>query len=84
MQITDLNSGKDIGANCILAEIGPFRILLDCGLHPKKLGLDALPQLGLVRDLSVDFVVLSHCHLDHLGGLPVFLRANPSRSRTMP
>lgn len=78
MQITDLNSGKDIGANCILAEIGPFRILLDCGLHPKKLGLDALPQLGLVRDLSVDFVVLSHCHLDHLGGLPVFLREHPS------
>ncbi|MGN0860440.1 MAG: MBL fold metallo-hydrolase [Candidatus Spyradosoma sp.] len=77
MQITDLNSGKDIGANCLLAEIGPFRILLDCGLHPKKLGRDALPQLGLIRDLSVDFVILSHCHLDHLGGLPVLLREHP-------
>lgn len=74
MHITDLNSAIDIGANCLLAEIGPFRILLDCGLHPKKIGRAALPQLGLIRDLSVDFVILSHCHLDHIGALPVMLR----------
>lgn len=77
MLITDLNSAKDIGSNCLLAEIGPFRILFDCGLHPKKLGREALPQLQLVRDLSVDFVILSHCHLDHLGALPVLLREHP-------
>lgn len=82
MQITDLNSEKDIGANCILAEIGPFRILFDCGLHPKKLGRDALPQLNRVRDLSIDFVILSHCHLDHLGSLPVLLREHP-RTRVL-
>ncbi len=77
MQITDLNCSKDIGANCLLAEIGPFRILFDCGLHPKKSGRDALPQLNLVRDLSIDFVILSHCHLDHIGALPVLLREHP-------
>ena len=77
MQITDLNGARDIGANCLLAEIGPFRILFDCGLHPKKLGRNALPQLDRVRGFSVDFVVLSHCHLDHLGGLPVLLREHP-------
>ena len=77
MQLTDLNSDVDIGANCMLAEIGPFRILVDCGLHPKKLGRAALPQLGLVRDLSLDFIVLTHCHLDHVGALPVALREHP-------
>ncbi len=82
MQITDLNSEQDIGANCLLAEIGPFRILFDCGMHPKKTGLDALPRINLVRDLSVDFVVLSHCHLDHVGALPVFLREHP-RTRVL-
>lgn len=82
MHITDLNSSKDIGSNCLLAEIGPFRILFDCGLHPKKVGRDALPQLNLVRDLSIDFVILSHCHLDHLGGLPVLLREHP-RTRVL-
>ena len=82
MQITDLNCAKDIGANCLLAEIGNFRILFDCGLHPKKLGREALPQLSLVRDLSIDFVILSHCHLDHLGGLPVLLREHP-RTRVL-
>lgn len=77
MQITDLNGAKDIGANCLLAEIGPFRILFDCGLHPKKIGREALPRLNLARDLSIDFVILSHCHLDHLGALPVLLREHP-------
>lgn len=78
MQITDLNSEEDIGSNCMLLEIGPFRILADCGIHPKKLGRAALPDLAKVRDLSVDFILLTHCHLDHLGGLPVALREHPS------
>lgn len=78
MLITDLNSEKDIGSNCMLLEIGPFRILADCGIHPKKLGRGALPNLARIRDLSVDFILLTHCHLDHLGGIPVALREHPS------
>ena len=73
--LTDLNSEQDIGANCLLAEIGPFRFLMDAGVHPKKLGTAALPRLGQLPEL--DFVVLTHCHLDHLGALPVVLRRQP-------
>lgn len=77
MRITDLNSEKNIGANCLLLEIGAFRILVDCGIHPKKLGRDALPDLAKIRDLSVDFILLTHCHLDHLGAIPIALREHP-------
>lgn len=75
MRLTDLNSAQDIGSNCLLAEIGPFNFLVDCGMHPKKLGGDALPRLNRLPPL--DYVILTHCHLDHVGALPVVLRKQP-------
>ncbi|MGA0132838.1 MAG: MBL fold metallo-hydrolase [Opitutales bacterium] len=77
MRLTDLNSGREIGANCLLAEFGGLRIAFDCGLHPKLEGRKALPRLDLVQ-APLDAVILTHCHLDHLGSLPLLLRAHPS------
>jgi len=74
MQITDLNSARDIGANCLLVETGPFRFVLDCGLHPKKVGLAGLPDLSRLEMDELDFIVITHAHLDHGGSLPVLLR----------
>ena len=77
MKITDLNTEGGIGANSLFVEIGPFRLLIDAGLNPKKLGLAALPNFGRIEDYSLDFIILTHCHLDHLGALPVILRKQP-------
>jgi len=77
MRLTDLNSGREIGANCMLAEFGGLRVAFDCGLHPKLEGRKALPRLDLVQT-PLDGVILTHCHLDHLGSLPLLLRAHPS------
>lgn len=74
MRLTDLNRDGGIGANSLLLEIGPFSVAVDCGLHPKKLGPEALPNLARLRDVELDLVVLTHCHLDHVGALPVLLR----------
>lgn len=77
MRLTDLNAAGGIGANCLLADIGPFRLLVDAGLHPKLVGLAALPRFERLGDRPPDLVLLSHCHLDHLGALPVLLRGMP-------
>ena len=77
MRLTDLNSSRDIGANGLYAEVGPFRMVIDSGLHPKKTGLAALPNFKAVEDGSLDFILLTHCHLDHLGSLPVLFRHQP-------
>lgn len=77
MKITDLNTDNDIGSNCLYVEAGPFRILVDCGVHPKKSGRAALPSLDRIPAGALDFVVLTHCHLDHVGALPVVLRKHP-------
>ena len=77
MQLTDLNKSRDIGANCLLVEIGSFRMLVDAGLHPKRIGNEALPDFSKIEDGSLDFIFLTHCHLDHLGALPVIMRRQP-------
>jgi Cft2 family RNA processing exonuclease len=81
MRLTDLNSSRDIGANSLLLEFGRHRMVVDCGMHPKHAGRQALPRLDLVAG-KTDSIVLTHCHLDHLGSLPLLVRANP-RTRVL-
>jgi Cft2 family RNA processing exonuclease len=72
--LTDLNAHGGIGSNSLLVELGPFRFVVDAGLHPKLTGRQAVPRFDAVRRAALDFVCLTHCHLDHLGALPVLLR----------
>ena len=69
-----------IGANSYLLETGSARVVLDAGMHPKHEGMDATPHFEFLEDGSVDSIVISHSHLDHVGTLPVFLR-NQSQAR---
>ena len=50
---------------------------MDAGIHPKRDGRESLPLFGLVKDLEVDAIAISHCHHDHVGALPVALRYFP-------
>ena len=77
MIITDLNVSGGIGANSHFVKIGTFNILVDCGLHPKKIGRQALPNYDLLGEDSLDLIILTHCHLDHLGSLPVIAAIHP-------
>ena len=77
MILTDLHPHGGIGANCILAEIGRFRVVVDAGLHPKIAGRDALPDFSALGGLPIDAAVLTHCHLDHLGAIPILMRLSP-------
>jgi len=72
-----LGGANEIGANCYYLDIGGTGIILDCGMHPQKLGLDSLPNFDIIADKPVDFVLISHAHLDHLGALPYLVQRHP-------
>ncbi len=67
----------EIGANSYLLDTGSARVVLDAGLHPKHEGLEALPRYELLEEGSIDSVVVTHAHLDHIGSLPVLLHRQP-------
>ena len=77
MRIVNLNPGRDIGASAWFVEMEGNRLLLDAGTHPKREGMESLPLYDLVQDEPLDAIVISHCHHDHVGSLPVALRYFP-------
>lgn len=78
MKLIDLNRDGGIGANSLFVQLGELRILIDCGLHPKKVGRAATPDLQPLRGAPLDLIIITHCHLDHIGSLPVVMREHPS------
>ena len=74
MKLLDLNRNGGIGASCHLVQLGDVRIVIDCGLHPKLSGPEATPDFSPLLGLDVDLIVITHCHLDHIGSLPLLLR----------
>jgi len=48
--------------------------MLDCGVHPTAIGLNAAPRLELIDVSSITNVVLTHAHLDHGGAVLGLLR----------
>ncbi len=77
MRFLNLTRQTEIGANCYALEIDGKRIVLDSGLHPRLEGFEALPDFSLLPDDSVDAILLSHAHQDHVGSMPVLMRRHP-------
>jgi 7,8-dihydropterin-6-yl-methyl-4-(beta-D-ribofuranosyl)aminobenzene 5'-phosphate synthase len=65
---------KDWGYAALL-EFGGKRILFDTGNNPELLAQNA--KAKSIDLSSLDFVVMSHRHGDHMGGLAYLLKVNP-------
>jgi len=78
MKLIDLNRDGGIGANSLFVQLGDINILIDSGLHPKRVGRRATPDHGPIRGKNIDLIIITHCHLDHIGSLPVVMREHPN------
>ena len=75
MRITFHGATRQVTGSAHLLEIGSHRILLDCGLHDHdRLDPNSLNREFLFDPRSLDAVILSHGHNDHIGRLPRLVR----------
>ncbi len=72
-----IGGGNEIGANSYYLNFNGNGIILDCGIHPQKTGLESLPNFDLIKDKSVDSCLISHAHQDHIGSLPFLVKKFP-------
>ncbi len=83
MHFQNLARYSDIGSNSYLLQLGNTRIVLDAGSHPKHTGLDTLPHYNDIDVDSLDSILISHPHLDHIGSLPCLVRDQRNAAVTM-
>ena len=73
MRFAVLGSGS--GGNAAVVEGSGLRLMIDAGLSAKQLSI-RLKQVG-VDPASLDGILITHEHGDHVRGLKVFLKQNP-------
>ncbi|GEM_PF-124939 len=72
--ITFLGAARTVGGSCILIDTDTSRLVLDIGaLYEAQAGQD--PFAFGFDPKTVDAVILSHAHLDHVGRLPHLIAA---------
>jgi predicted metal-dependent RNase len=77
MRLRNLTRRREIGANSYLIETEDARLVIDSGMHPKGEGREGLPNLAALQQDSLDAIIVSHAHHDHIGSLPVLQRSQP-------
>ena len=73
MRIGFFGAAGEVTGSCTLVETGKLRFLVDCGLFQggPEARMKNLKALDFGFDVrSIDFVLLTHAHIDHSGLLP--------------
>ncbi len=71
-----LGAGRQVGRSCFLLQTPNSRIMLDCGIDVASEGQDKFPIFNIPEfDInSIDAIIISHAHLDHVGMLPYLFK----------
>lgn len=72
MKLTFLGAAHEVTGSCTLLEACGKKILVDCGMEQ---GPDIYENRELpVPPAAIDFVFLTHAHIDHSGKLPLLAK----------
>ncbi|MBI9072486.1 MAG: MBL fold metallo-hydrolase [Melioribacteraceae bacterium] len=77
IQFLPLAGANDSGINCFYLNIDGIGVILDSGVHPRKVGSESLPDFSKLEDKPIDYVFISHAHQDHIGSLPYLINKFP-------
>jgi len=71
MQLQVCGAAREVTGSCYLVETGSAAFLVDCGMHQGGAKEDAQNRARFPFDpAEIDFVLLTHAHIDHSGLLP--------------
>jgi metallo-beta-lactamase family protein len=75
MKLSFHGADRNVTGSCHLVECAGYRILIDCGLYQggRELDEENSEPLGF-KPKSIDFVLLTHAHLDHCGRIPLLYK----------
>ncbi|NTW02733.1 MAG: MBL fold metallo-hydrolase [Oscillochloris sp.] len=76
MHIQFLGGASGVGATCQLIELGDRRVLVDAGVRVDS--ADRLPNLAALDGVSLDAILITHAHADHIGALPLVADRYPA------
>lgn len=71
MKITFLGAAKTVTGSNFLVEAAGKKFLVDCGMYQGKTAEEMENSDPFLYDISeIDFVILTHAHIDHSGRIP--------------
>lgn len=75
MKLSFHGADQDVTGSCHLIECAGKRILIDCGMYQggRKLVEQNAEPFGFDPE-SIDFLLLTHAHLDHCGRIPLLAK----------
>lgn len=75
MRFTFLGAAGEVTGSCLLIETEDCRFIVDCGMFQGGRDAPEKNRAAYAHDFGkLDFVLLTHAHLDHCGLLPRFAR----------
>jgi len=78
MKMSFHGADQDVTGSCHLVHCGDKRILVDCGLYQGSRELQEENHEPFGFDpASIDFLLLTHAHLDHCGRIPLLVKKFP-------
>ncbi|HEY6597833.1 MAG TPA: MBL fold metallo-hydrolase [Pseudomonadales bacterium] len=75
MRLSFHGADRGVTGSCHLVECNGARVLIDCGLYQgsREIDEDNAQPFGF-EPRDVDFLLLTHAHLDHCGRIPLLVR----------
>ena len=74
MKLAFFGAARQVTGSCYFLEAAGLRLLVDCGLHQERPFLERNWGPFPVPPADLDFVLLTHAHLDHAGLVPRIVR----------
>ena len=72
MKLQFIGAAQEVTGSCTLLEVNDRYYLVDCGMEQ---GPDLYENQELpVAASDIDYILLTHAHIDHVNGLKVFCK----------